>query len=280
VDAAEVRAINARIADGYDAVPYEMPPPYQLDPDLLLGFGALYGDGRPLHDVLDLGCGSGLQLARAGEIADGRLVGIDLSGDAVALAKSRCERFGRRADVRQADLLDLTSEALGQFDVIYNLGVIYVAPPEVRAHLIRLISECLRPGGVATISYYAGGLPMVRLGFYALLHAVADAAAAPARRLEQVRAMLEAVSRDQSLAAKNPMLFAVVKQVQATKDAVLYHEVFDRPRADVLSSSSLHNALQDHGVSFRGLLSWRPQEQPATARERALACDLADLPLG
>jgi len=280
VDPSDVRALNASIAEGYDAVPYEMSPPYQLDPDLVAGFAALYGSGRPIRDVLDLGCGSGLQLARAGEQAGGRLVGADLSAAAVALARSRCERFGARVDIRHADLLDLTPEALGQFDLIYNLGVIYVVPPEVRAHLLRLISQCLRPGGVAVISYFAGGVPMVRLGLYALLHAAADRHAPPARRLEQVRGMLERVSGDAKLASENPALSWVARQTANTKDDILFHEIFDRPHAEVLSASALHGALVERGVNFLNTVSWRPAEPPPTSRERALACDLLDLPIG
>lgn len=153
---AAVRDINASIARAYDLVGYEPPVNDLLHPDNLLGLAALYGCAPAGGDVLDLGCGTAAQLVRVGDRISGRLVGIDISKAAVAQARKRCARFGQRADIRCADALDVDTDELGQFDLIYHIGVLYVTPSEVRRAPLNVIRRCLKPGGVAAISYYAG----------------------------------------------------------------------------------------------------------------------------
>ena len=58
----DVRAVNAKIGENYDTLPYDCHPDPELDPERVLGLAALYGcaaDGDVAIDVLDLGCGTG-----------------------------------------------------------------------------------------------------------------------------------------------------------------------------------------------------------------------------
>ena len=148
----EVKALNEAIADDYSAHVYDPVPVSFLDVERLFGQAALFGElGRPA-DVLDLACGTGAQLARIAEQVGGRLVGTDISPEPVRIARERLSRFGDRAEIMCADLLETDPASLGQFDLILNIGVIYVTPPAVQRRILELIGQCLRPGGVAVIS--------------------------------------------------------------------------------------------------------------------------------
>jgi SAM-dependent methyltransferase len=155
----DVRAANREIGRRYDEVPYDPAIGFSLDPDLLFVRAAAFGcaprDPERI-DVLDLGCGTGGQLTRAGYLVDGRLVGIDIAAGACATARARLAVFGDRAGVVCADFLDVVPGVLGAFDLIYVLGTHYITPPPVRAHLAALIGAALAPRGVVVASYYTG----------------------------------------------------------------------------------------------------------------------------
>src|SRR5690606_20693950 len=107
---AAARAFNAQVAGQYDALAYEPVPEPLLDPDRVLGMAALYGCAPPpgqAVDVLDIGCGVGVQLEQAATKAGGALVGTDISPAACARARARLAGAGGRARILAADLLDL-----------------------------------------------------------------------------------------------------------------------------------------------------------------------------
>jgi SAM-dependent methyltransferase len=82
------RAFNARAAERYDALAYAPQPEPMLDLEKVLGLGLLYGCGPVgAPEVLDIGCGAGVQLARAAGQTGGRLVGTDISRAACAQAE-------------------------------------------------------------------------------------------------------------------------------------------------------------------------------------------------
>ena len=93
-----------------------------------------------------------------GALTGGKLVGVDISREACARARQRCARYGDRARIICADFLDLDPERLGRFDLIYNIGVIFVTPPPIQESIVNLIARCLKPGGAAVLSYYTGGI--------------------------------------------------------------------------------------------------------------------------
>src|SRR5689334_4565086 len=103
----EAREANARIAAAYDAIPYDTVADDNLDPERVLGLGAVYGAAARPADVLDIGCGTGAQLAQAGLQVQGRLVGIDLSQEACRRAGEKLAGFENRSRILHADILDI-----------------------------------------------------------------------------------------------------------------------------------------------------------------------------
>jgi SAM-dependent methyltransferase len=98
------------------------------------------GGGRPR--LLDSGCGTGSVVGHLA--AHGRAVGVDLSSEAVRLAR------GRGAAVARAGLLalpfpDATFDAVTSFDVIYHRWV------KDDAAAVREMARVLRPGGLLLV---------------------------------------------------------------------------------------------------------------------------------
>jgi ubiquinone/menaquinone biosynthesis C-methylase UbiE len=101
---------------------------------------------RPGGLLVDLGCGRGgpgLWLARA---LSARLIGVDFSATAVALATSRAGDFGLadRAEFRQATFED-TTIADQAADAIVSVDALPFAPDRTAA--LREAARILRPGG-------------------------------------------------------------------------------------------------------------------------------------
>jgi SAM-dependent methyltransferase len=107
-------------------------------------------DGYRGRKVLDVGCGSGVDLARfarGGAIA----VGVDVTESAIALARANFEQQGLRGEFHVADAERLPFPD-ASFDLVFAHGVVqYTASPE------RLVAEChrvLKPGGQAIFQVY------------------------------------------------------------------------------------------------------------------------------
>jgi SAM-dependent methyltransferase len=101
-------------------------------------------------DVLEVGCGAAVDLARFAK-GGARCIGVDVAPSAIDLARANFSQQGLTADFRVAD-----AEALpfadDSFDLVYAHGVVqYTARPA------RLVAEChrvLRPGGTAIFQVY------------------------------------------------------------------------------------------------------------------------------
>ena len=229
----DVRAVTARIADGYNRVPYKPKGKGSagLDPYLLFGIGGTYG-AFPLRrdiDVLDLGCGSGGQLLRVGGQTTGRLVGIDISRVACNDAKRQCAAFGNRCAIHCSDLFDLDPASLGQFDLIYLLGVYLVVPPAVQRRLIDVLSACLKPGGIAVISYYAGGVWRLMDSMRQAVQAAVDRRTPSSEQLKAARRCVQ----DLAQASKNPALTSLVEHSLKGDEATFFHEMMGPVLAEV-----------------------------------------------
>lgn len=267
--------VNAKIAAAYDHVPYDPPASPGLDPAHIFAVAARYGFARDARDIdiLDLGCGTGAQLERCADLTTGRLVGTDLSKTACERADARTARFGDRRRVICADVMGLSAADLGAFDLIYHVGVLYVTPPEVQRHLLTLIADALKPGGVAVISYYAGTIPLLMAGLHATLRASADPVAPPQEQIHKARAQVQAIAATLTRASGDQRLMsAVLQQVHNSPDVIFFHEMLNESFA-ALSTAALEAALAPQGVHFLNWMQPAPFEATASPRERAAAAD-------
>ena len=102
-------------------------------------------DGAPLPAaarLLDAGCGTG---GMVGHLADrGRAVGVDLSAEAVRLARAR------GAAVARGELLALPF-ADGTFDCVTSFDVVYHRWVRDDAAAVREMARVLRPGGLLLV---------------------------------------------------------------------------------------------------------------------------------
>jgi SAM-dependent methyltransferase len=75
--------------------------------------------------VLEVGCGRGVALPVLAErLQPSSLVGVDVDGALVEIARRRIVRSGTRAEVRTADVRALPFES-GSFDVVIDFGTCY-----------------------------------------------------------------------------------------------------------------------------------------------------------
>lgn len=275
VERTSLRAINTKIARSYDRVRYEPDVVGELDPEWVLGLAALYGVRRPSEviDVLDLGCGTGAQLERVASMTSGRLVGTDLSRSACERAAERTMDLGDRVDVRCVDFLDLNRDDLGQFDLIYHVGVSYVIPAEVRTAALALIAECLRPGGVALISYHSGTVPLLLAGIRQALRACIDGSRPEGEQVQAARSRLHEIegwlSRD---GGDHAAMRAALRGLARTNDVVFFHEMLNECFTP-LSTAGLEAELSSSGVHFLNWIKPGPFGELARAMDRALVAD-------
>jgi SAM-dependent methyltransferase len=270
-----LREINARIAGAYDAVPCDAAASPGLDPAEIARIAASYGAGfdHAACDVLDLGCGTGVQMERIASQTRGRVVGTDLSRAACDAAAARTAKFGARCNVICGDFLDLDPAKLGTFDLIYIVGVLYVVPPDMRRRILELVAACLKPRGVVLISYYAGTMPLIMAGLHNMLRASADPALPAAAQIQaartQIRTMIDTLSRQPG---DHRQARAILQQVHDTSDAIFFHEMLDESFC-ALSTAEIEAAFAPQGVHF---VNWMrpvtfPRELPVA--DRVIAAD-------
>ena len=111
---------------------------------------ALDYDSASDLDVLDVGCGQGIDLIRYA-IAGARATGVDLTPRHVELARAHVAALGLEAAVEEGD-----AEALhfpdAQFDRVSSNGVLHHTPNFDAA--LREIHRVLRPGGETRVIVY------------------------------------------------------------------------------------------------------------------------------
>ena len=135
---------KALVRRGYDAVSYR----YRADGDDDAGergpWAAALGQRLPAGaDVLDLGCGCGVPVARALVRAGFAVTGVDLSDVQI----DRARRLVPGATFRRADASEV-SFAPDSFDAVVSLYMFIHLPLAEQAPLIRRIGRWLRPGGI------------------------------------------------------------------------------------------------------------------------------------
>jgi SAM-dependent methyltransferase len=108
------------------------------------------------EQVLDLGTGTGAVAERAAQIVgpDGRVVGVDISTDMLALAQRRIDGSGlSNVDLREGRAEEIPAPEVSFDAVLASLSMMYVIN---RASAAQEIARVLRPGGRFVAVVWAG----------------------------------------------------------------------------------------------------------------------------
>jgi 2-polyprenyl-6-hydroxyphenyl methylase/3-demethylubiquinone-9 3-methyltransferase len=151
-------------------------PNLNADPAELAKFGALAhrwwdptGDFKPLHDInplrldyiarrsrglegkhaLDVGCGGGI-LAEAMATAGAKVLGIDLSDKALAVARLHQLESGVEVDYRLSTAETLAAEQPGRFEIVTCMELLEHVPEP--ASTIAACATLVKPGGLVVFS--------------------------------------------------------------------------------------------------------------------------------
>jgi len=119
---------------------------------------AVRGKG-PLR-VLDVGCGSGVNLRTAvDENPQVRGVGLETDPEVVRQGRRNLEAWNldRQIVILHGDVRSPPDEARGAFDLVLLLNVVYYFPVVDRVSLIRSLRERLSPGGALVVATSCGG---------------------------------------------------------------------------------------------------------------------------
>ncbi|MCL2301138.1 MAG: class I SAM-dependent methyltransferase [Firmicutes bacterium] len=116
------------------------------------------------RDILDLGCGTGLELpAIFARFPEARVVGIDLAEDMLALLHERCAGFA--VETLHMSYFDYDFPEK-QFDAVISVMSLHHFSPEQKIGLYSRVRSTLKPGGVfLNCDYYIGNPLCARLQF-------------------------------------------------------------------------------------------------------------------
>jgi SAM-dependent methyltransferase len=157
------QAVSAAVAKLYDTYPFppeplldEPPPGYNWRWNWLAAYSFCTGRQPERQDIriLDAGCGTGVGTEYLVHLnPQAQVVGIDLSGGALAVAKERCHRSGAdRVEFHHLSLFDV-NDLPGEFDYINCVGVLHHTSDPIRG--IQTLAMKLKPGGLMHIFVYA-----------------------------------------------------------------------------------------------------------------------------
>jgi len=142
----------------YDDLPYNSYAYLHSAPEQIAAVASLFGLPAPevaTSRVLELGCASGGNLIPfALRHPRAKAVGVDISGVQVAEGREYVARLGAdNVTLDEGDFLEVDPVKLGEFDYIIAHGVYSWVSPEAQEAVLRIISRCLSPTGVAFVSY-------------------------------------------------------------------------------------------------------------------------------
>lgn len=139
----------------------------------LRGLGLKMFPPRAGMDVLDVGCGTGIQLASYQE-AGCRVSGIDTSQAMLDVAR---RRLGERADLRLGDAARMPYPD-GAFDLVLAATVLHEMLPEVRGTVLDEMKRVLRPDGrMLVIDFEVGPVRPLRGWITKAVIAISESAA-------------------------------------------------------------------------------------------------------
>lgn len=154
--------ISSAVQRLYDTYPFppepllDSPPPgYNWRWNWLAAYNFCTGQKPQKQDIriLDAGCGTGVgteYLVHLNPTA--QVIGIDLSAEALAVARERCRRSkAHQVEFHHLSLYDV-HHLEGEFDLINCVGVLHHLPDPVRG--IQSLAAKLAPGGLMHIFVY------------------------------------------------------------------------------------------------------------------------------
>jgi len=213
-------------ARSHDRVPYPNRSQRAAHPRHLETVATLFGmtpAPAPRCKVLELGCATGSNLiAQAYDLAEGRFLGIDLSGLQIAEARKRVQSLGlKNIELRHADITDV-GPTWGQFDYIICDAVYSWTSAEVQDTIMRICRTNLAPNGVAFVSYNVQPGWHFRVTIRDMLLYHVSHLEEPQDRIDQARAIVQFLAEScQDAACKDEL-----RSVSQLSDALLFHQQF------------------------------------------------------
>lgn len=161
VDPAEIEKFNAMASRWWDPQG-DFKPLHQINP-LRLQFIDQHGLGLSGRKILDVGCGGGL-LSEAMAKAGAQVTGIDMSPDALSVARLHALDSGVDVDYQQITAEEFAAEHAGQFDIVTCLEMLEHVPNP--STVITACASLVKPGGRVIFSTLNRTLKAKLLGVY------------------------------------------------------------------------------------------------------------------
>jgi SAM-dependent methyltransferase len=99
--------------------------------------------------VLDSGCGSGEHVAYLASRGH-QMTGIDISAEAIRIARQRIIRMGLRAELRTGDVVQ-ASRSLGPFDTVLDIGLFHLLTTHQREQYAVSLGRVCRVGATVHV---------------------------------------------------------------------------------------------------------------------------------
>jgi len=161
VDPAEIEKFNAMASRWWDPQG-DFKPLHQINP-LRLQFIDQHGLGLSGRKILDVGCGGGL-LSEAMAKAGAHVTGIDMSPDALSVARLHALDSRVDVDYQQITAEEFAAEHAGQFDIVTCLEMLEHVPNP--STVIAACARLVKPGGRVIFSTLNRTLKAKLLGVY------------------------------------------------------------------------------------------------------------------
>ena len=162
VDANEIDKFSAVASRWWDSEG-EFKPLHLINP-LRVNYIETQSDGLFAKTVVDIGCGGGL-LSEAMARLGAKVSGIDMSAEALEVARLHALESGVSVDYQQTTAEDFAQRHAGQFDVVTCLEMLeHVPDPEA---VIAACAKLVKPGGQIFFSTLNRNLKSRLLGIVA-----------------------------------------------------------------------------------------------------------------
>jgi SAM-dependent methyltransferase len=216
------------LLDSYDEVLYPSYPRKQSHPAFIAALAAIAGMEIPPVEqwrVLEIGCGNGSNIIPlAFDYPEAKFIGLDRASSPIESGRALAARLRlENIELQIADLMHWEPD--GQFDYIIAHGVFSWVGKEIREKILKICGACLKPQGLAFISYNAlpGCYFRRYVGDFLQFHVrrLKD----PAARIEKARALARRIV-DQTIGdtSLHPILHSEMETILEKDEPVLYHD--------------------------------------------------------